>query len=209
MPLMHGGSKQAFQSNIKAEMGAGKPQKQALAIAYSMKKRAKKMNKGGEVTDGAQPSAAHGSADAIARLEAIRMKAMQTASEDNAWQDEMEHPEVEAQMDAKKESFEGFADGGMVDDVNEKMHPMHEPKHLVAKMRMARMAKMSQGGEVGYGEMPPRDGRNDEFMVAEDPLADDAVIDNELTSNPEEMFESPMSKRRARLRMFMRGGMAE
>ena len=35
-------SKKAFSQNIKTEMAAGKPQKQAVAIAYSVKRRAKK-----------------------------------------------------------------------------------------------------------------------------------------------------------------------
>jgi hypothetical protein len=35
-------SKVAFQQNIKAEVKAGKPIKQAVAIAYSVKKKAKK-----------------------------------------------------------------------------------------------------------------------------------------------------------------------
>ena len=37
MPLMHSKSKKAFRHNVEAEMHAGKPQKQALAIAYSLK----------------------------------------------------------------------------------------------------------------------------------------------------------------------------
>lgn len=37
MPLEHGKSKAAFSHNVKAEMAAGKPQKQAVAIAYSEK----------------------------------------------------------------------------------------------------------------------------------------------------------------------------
>lgn len=44
MPLKKGakpGSK-GFKSNIKAEIGAGKPQKQAVAIAYSESRRGKK-----------------------------------------------------------------------------------------------------------------------------------------------------------------------
>lgn len=35
MPLMKGKSKKAFGYNVKTEMAAGKPQKQALAIAFS------------------------------------------------------------------------------------------------------------------------------------------------------------------------------
>ena len=47
MPLTKSTSKKAFQKNIKAEMAAGKPPKQAVAIAYSVKREAgKKAPKG-------------------------------------------------------------------------------------------------------------------------------------------------------------------
>lgn len=39
MPLLPGKSKEAFTHNIKAEISAGKPQAQALAIAYSEKRK--------------------------------------------------------------------------------------------------------------------------------------------------------------------------
>ena len=42
MPLKKSKSKAAFKSNIRAEVKAGKPIKQAVAIAYSEKRRAKK-----------------------------------------------------------------------------------------------------------------------------------------------------------------------
>lgn len=42
MPLKKGTSKKIFKSNVKAEVKSGKPIKQALAIAYSVKKRSKK-----------------------------------------------------------------------------------------------------------------------------------------------------------------------
>jgi hypothetical protein len=42
MPLKKSKSKKAFKSNIRAEVNAGKPVKQAVAIAYSVKRRAKK-----------------------------------------------------------------------------------------------------------------------------------------------------------------------
>lgn len=42
MPLNKSGSKGAFVQNIKTEIAAGKPQKQAVAIAYSTKRRGKK-----------------------------------------------------------------------------------------------------------------------------------------------------------------------
>lgn len=41
MPLKKSKSKSAFKSNVRAEVRAGKPVKQAVAIAYSVKRRAK------------------------------------------------------------------------------------------------------------------------------------------------------------------------
>jgi hypothetical protein len=40
MPLTKSKSPQAFQANVKREIAAGKPPKQAVAIAYSVKRRA-------------------------------------------------------------------------------------------------------------------------------------------------------------------------
>lgn len=45
MPLKKSTSKAAFRSNIKAEVAAGKPIKQAVAIAYSAKREAAKKGK--------------------------------------------------------------------------------------------------------------------------------------------------------------------
>lgn len=42
MPLKKGSSKKSFSSNVKAEMEAGKPQKQAVAIAFSVKRESEK-----------------------------------------------------------------------------------------------------------------------------------------------------------------------
>ena len=42
MPLVKSTSKNAFRKNVKAEIAAGKPVKQAVAIAYSTKRAAAK-----------------------------------------------------------------------------------------------------------------------------------------------------------------------
>ena len=45
MPLSKGKSPKVFAQNIKTEMKAGKPQKQAVAIAYSEARAGKKKDK--------------------------------------------------------------------------------------------------------------------------------------------------------------------
>lgn len=46
MPLVKSASKEAFRKNVKAEIAFGKPIKQAVAIAYSVKREAKPAPKG-------------------------------------------------------------------------------------------------------------------------------------------------------------------
>jgi hypothetical protein len=45
MPLRKSTSKKAREQNIKAEISAGKPIKQAVAIGYSVQRQAKKKGK--------------------------------------------------------------------------------------------------------------------------------------------------------------------
>ncbi len=45
MPLKKSKSKAAFSSNVRAEVRAGKPVKQAVAIAYAVKRRTGKKRK--------------------------------------------------------------------------------------------------------------------------------------------------------------------
>jgi hypothetical protein len=45
MPLVKSVSSSAFRKNVKAEVAAGKPVKQAVAIAYSVKRQAEQKKK--------------------------------------------------------------------------------------------------------------------------------------------------------------------
>lgn len=42
MPLKRGSSRKAISANIRTEMAHGKPQKQAVAIAYAVARRGKR-----------------------------------------------------------------------------------------------------------------------------------------------------------------------
>lgn len=72
MPLIHSGSKKAFSKNVEIEMKHGKPQDQALAISYSIKRKAKKkMATGGSVSASDEkrpmPNAVHDDAAMVSR----------------------------------------------------------------------------------------------------------------------------------------------
>lgn len=45
MPLKRGSSKKVISSNIRTEMRAGRPQKQAIAIAYSKAGKSRRKKK--------------------------------------------------------------------------------------------------------------------------------------------------------------------
>ena len=45
MPLVKSKTPEAFRKNIKAEVAAGKPVKQAVAIAYAVKRETEKKKK--------------------------------------------------------------------------------------------------------------------------------------------------------------------
>lgn len=66
MPLLYNKSKQAFNKNVSKEMESGKPQNQALAIAYNIKRKNKKPQgyaQGGEVNEDLHPE--HNNPDAV------------------------------------------------------------------------------------------------------------------------------------------------
>ena len=56
MPLIKSKSKKAFEHNLKAELTAGKPKDQSLAISYNMQRQAGKKKKasGGTVVSGSK-----------------------------------------------------------------------------------------------------------------------------------------------------------
>lgn len=101
MPLLQGKSKEAFSHNVKAELKAGKPLKQALAIAYSTKRRAAKKYAGGMV--GNQTGEAMDRKQMIAdMMEKRRMKKM--------YEGGMVYPDVDYDSEMSKYFEEEAAD---------------------------------------------------------------------------------------------------
>ena len=77
MPLESGTSKAAFSKNVATEMEAGKPQKQALAIAYSKKRGdAETETKGEQASEDARMSAIEGR---LSKVERSRSDALSAA----------------------------------------------------------------------------------------------------------------------------------
>ena len=166
MPLEKGHSEGAFKHNVKAEMHAGKPQRQALAIAYAVKRK-KKMAAGGQVIDSDDPQDMH----------------------------QERYPEgtdLSPELKNLKSNLQGIdefvgsqvpnkAHGGLIQ--NEKLHPEHEPMgmrpglgaHDIAHMIMRR--KMAQPPEeyLADGGMS---GPSEQDQTAPD-AAEQAIMDNQ------------------------------
>jgi len=76
MPLIKSKSKKAFSKNVETEMDSGKPQNQSLAIAYSVKRKAKKKASGGTVNSGSSTMnyADGGDVDHVKELDETKQK---------------------------------------------------------------------------------------------------------------------------------------
>jgi hypothetical protein len=57
VPLVKSTGRKAFSTNVKREIAAGKPRKQAVAIAYSVDRQAQR--RGGHVAAARQHAAVH------------------------------------------------------------------------------------------------------------------------------------------------------
>lgn len=128
MPLSKGKSKKSFVKNLKTEMEHGKPQKQALAIAYAMKRKSKKMADGGSVKGDEvgvhnayfdEPDTKSEMGESRAGMHA---KNMQTGKSKSEWENKPhkkaaieEHHKVLGEMKAMgKPKLKGLAEGGDV-----------------------------------------------------------------------------------------------
>lgn len=119
MPLKHGHSKEVVSSNIKEMMKAGHPQKQAIAAALTMARKAKKMAMGGEVMpDNDEGESTDFAQDAQRGLNEMRIEggfqenAIANPKEEN---DEQMLARALQRKSESDEIKEGFAMGGLVE----------------------------------------------------------------------------------------------
>ena len=121
MPLIKGKSDKSFSKNVSAEMDAGKPQKQALAIAYSVKRKAQGKAGGGPICKACGGSMAKG----------------------GAVENEKLHPEMEVEM---PEGMETDIDAMKEEDDESGTDMLAEGGSIVDEIVKGR--KMAKGGAV-------------------------------------------------------------
>jgi len=183
MPLIKKPSKKAFEHNIKAEMHSGKPQDQALAIAYSIQKhnKKKKLAAGGEVEEDKELIIEPASDEEVGakklKVEPVSDQEMEDvmkkkkmahggiADEYGAKPEMREHPSPEARKpdDHRLPEEEYMSD--QFDDAD------HVAKHVyssIADKILARSAKkFAEGGEVDLSENADEEPNNEDQMSFE------------------------------------------
>lgn len=163
MPLIQGKSPKSFSKNVGAEMDAGKPQKQALAIAYSIKrKNMAKKAMGGLI----EPK------EALQKAANFELDKEVLKKAHGGLIDSPDALKEAAHFELSKEEALPYADGGMVPEqgMNEGK-AMAEDKfaHHIAKMVMA---KMSKGGMYAEGGEVPDDSDQDLYVEPIDGVQD-------------------------------------
>jgi len=149
MPLKQSSSPMAFKSNVKAEMKAGKPQKQSLAIAYSTKRanmqKKAKMAKGGMVSS------------------CIECMSMQGACDLHR---SGEYPDSQAKMQSSKEQ-----------SLNHDLPEMEREAHLAnggsVSLDPVKLESVSKGFKGALGIKKENEDEEDPAMMAEGGAVDD------------------------------------
>ena len=153
MPLLKSKSKKAVAENIKAEMASGKPQKQSIAIALSVQRKARaKKAQGGEIraADG-RPDASSRDIRSMAMAKGPKSGAQELDARDEHMDTVDSRDEREMQMlDSKplKHKSELRAASGRPDVDNDEERPGSIAEAIMHKRRLM----MAKGGEVDLEE---------------------------------------------------------
>lgn len=174
MPLDKSKSKQAFSKNVSTEMDAGKPQKQALAIAYATKRRNKKYAKGGPVdgdTDGMGVESPDASSEEIRKDRVIEKAADVHGDEEMMHGSPKPNPAVES--GSGLEEGAGREGRQPSDGISEQS----ENQDIVEAI-MFKRKKMAEGGRVTEAA-----GNTDSVFDAEDAFSGHGSVDANLKEN--------------------------
>ncbi len=211
MPLIKSKSPKAFEKNLKAEMKAGKPQDQALAIAYSVKKKAKKMADGGEVNEDKGQHKRTYQQKGIHKPFAGRGNSMLGAStrghfigeDPQVARDTVQKVREENEM--IKPKLKGLAEGGQISAASEKRpsiglgkafplkHPSMVPSDVLdARLRAVEdhLQAMAEGGMINEA-VPMHSAEEDMEEHPADMMSDDsemAPAEDEVMSGHQEML---------------------
>lgn len=184
MPLIKGKSDKAFSQNVRTEMEHGKSQPQSLAIAYSMKRKAKAMGgsvdcyaDGGQVEDNYQsPSTSKDQEHhKLAFLEDETRNYM-PPMEPGRKHDMAAMEEDDRDLNQHGEDEQGpygmaMAEGGFIGSHQDKEHELD----LVGRIMKQRQQHFSEGGRVA--NKTPRIGGS------EDNNFDDLYLDDDIESS--------------------------
>lgn len=168
MPLIQGKSPKSFSKNVGAEMDAGKPQKQALAIAYAIKRRnmAKKAH-GGLMEGKAGMEDKYAKGGMVPEQGVLQGKA---AIEDHFEQpNPMDERGLVMGEDPRALKSDKYAMGGVVQGENEGR--AGEEDHF-AHGGMAHMAKMIRMKKMAMGREVPSDSDADHHVELVDGVQD-------------------------------------
>jgi len=166
VPLIQGKSKKSFEKNVETEIDAGKPPKQAVAIAYNVKRR--NMAKGGGLYANIQAKReriAEGSGERMRKpgtegaptAEAFKQAEKTATLSEGGTVKHVTQMETCAHGGPVHCNAGCYAEGGMVQ--NQKLHSSHEVpmdsrlKHQTMVMRapgmvQSEIAKLAMGGSV-------------------------------------------------------------
>lgn len=146
MPLIHGKSKQAVSQNIKTEMKAGKPQKQAVAIALDIARRAKKAAGGRTTFEGFIHSDVPGRTD---------KHPMDVKSGSYVIPSDIVSGLGEGNTMAGTKALDNMFKSGMFGTKKPKIAKGHTMPKLAKKFRNPRSKRLfAEGGQAGFGEVP-------------------------------------------------------
>ena len=173
MPLIKGTSQKSFEKNLKTEMEHGHSQKQSLAIAYSMKRKAeaaKHKAMGGEMDDSC-PNCGYAHGGDIKETGNKRFGSGYSGAGHQMDYTRGVHKEYSDLSSEKGMSYAGkrAREGREIGSAN-----LHERKlDELKSMPNPKLKGLAEGGEVeemasGYEDMPENDVKHNEMAMHED-----------------------------------------